>query len=210
MARGRRSIDTRQKILEVAETQFARKTYAGAHLQSIAEEVGVQKTALYYYFPSKGALYLAVLERMLEDFERTVVGVIRRDANHRERLEQLLDGLNGLLSERRNYSQILIRIFVDRAEVDLSSLQPVLENVIGAILNFYHEGVEAGEFRKLSSRNVFQSVLGAIIFHYAAGEFSAGVLGVEDIFTHRAVAWRRQEARDLLLQGMMLESGDES
>ena len=147
MARGRRSIDTRQKILEVAETQFARKTYAGAHLQSIAEEVGVQKTALYYYFPSKGALYLAVLERMLEDFERTVVGVIRRDANHRERLEQLLDGLNGLLSERRNYSQILIRIFVDRAEVDLNSLQPVLENVIGAILNFYHEGVEPGEFR---------------------------------------------------------------
>ena len=53
-------------------------------------------------------------------------------------------------------------------------------------------------------------MLGAIIFHYAAGEFSAGVLGVEDIFTHRAVAWRRQEARDLLLQGMMLESGDES
>jgi AcrR family transcriptional regulator len=42
--------DTRTKILEVAESEFAAEGYAGAHLQKIAEQVGVRKTALYYYF----------------------------------------------------------------------------------------------------------------------------------------------------------------
>ena len=37
-----RSLDTRNKILEVAEGEFAREGYAGAHLQRIAEQVGVQ------------------------------------------------------------------------------------------------------------------------------------------------------------------------
>ena len=56
----------------MAESQFAQRGYEGAHLQRIAEEAGVQKTALYYYFPSKGALYVAVLSAMLEDFDRVV------------------------------------------------------------------------------------------------------------------------------------------
>ena len=61
--------DTRSLILQVAETQFGAKGYSGTHLQSIAAEVGVQKTALYYYFPSKSALYTAVIQSMLEAFE---------------------------------------------------------------------------------------------------------------------------------------------
>ena len=74
--RSSRSADTREKMLEVAETRFAQKGYDGAHLESIARDVGVRKTALYYYFESKEALYVAVLERMLTEFDRTVSGVI--------------------------------------------------------------------------------------------------------------------------------------
>ncbi|MEE8580633.1 MAG: TetR family transcriptional regulator [Myxococcota bacterium] len=205
MARERRRIDTREKILEAAETQFARNGYAGAHLQSIAVEVGVQKTALYYYFPSKAALYIAVLSRMLESFERTATAAINRDESFRDRLGRLLDDLNDLLAERMNYSQILIRIYVDRTGVDLSALRPLISPWISAMLRFYKSGAEAGAFRKISARNTFSSVLGAIVFHYAAREFSAGILGVEDIFTHKAVSWRRQELRTLMLRGLLQE-----
>ena len=48
--RSSRSADTREKMLEVAEARFARRGYDGAHLERIAREVGVRKTALYYYF----------------------------------------------------------------------------------------------------------------------------------------------------------------
>ena len=139
MARERRRIDTREKILEAAETQFARNGYAGAHLQSIAVEVGVQKTALYYYFPSKAALYIAVLSRMLESFERTATAAINRDESFRDRLGRLLDDLNDLLAERMNYSQILIRIYVDRTEdeirvIDISLLPEFRNQGIGSAL----------------------------------------------------------------------------
>ena len=199
-------MDTREKILEVAESEFAIMGHAGAHLQRIAEQVGVQKTALYYYFPSKAALYLAVLSRMMEDFERTVATAVRREVPHRERLERLLDDINDLLAEKRNHSQILIRIFVDRTGVDLSPLQPMIAGTIGAVMTFYREGVSEGVFRKLSSRHVFQSLLGSAVFHYAARQFSAQVLDVDDIFTRAAVAWRREEARSLLLGGLLVKS----
>jgi len=198
-----RGADTRNKVLDVAERDFAKCGFAGAHLQQIAEQVGVQKTALYYYYPSKAALYEAVLVRMLEALDQAVAKAIDRPEAPARRLERLVDALNDLLSEQRNYSQILIRIFVDRVEIDGVTLRPMIERVVGRLLNFYREGIDANAFVKLSSRNLFQSLLGALVFHYATGELGAQVLGVDDIFTQSAVAWRREEVRRLVLRGVL-------
>jgi TetR/AcrR family transcriptional regulator len=203
MRPNRRGAETRHKILDVAEQAFARNGFAGAHLQHIAEQIGVQKTALYYYYPSKAALYEAVLVRVLEAFDQSVTRAIDGPESPARRLGRLMDVLNELFSEQRNYSQILIRILVDRVEIDGVTLGPLIERVVGRLLAFYREGVDADAFVKLSSRNLFQSLLGASVFHYATGEFGAQVLGVDDIFTQKAVTWRREEVRRLVLRGVL-------
>jgi len=203
MAKEGRDPNTRQKILEVAETQFGAKGYSGTHLQSIAKEVGVQKTALYYYFPSKEALYIAVLERMLETFDRIIGQAASQGEPSAETMEGLLDGLNDALAEHRNFSRILIRIFVDRIEVDASAIEHIVERIINPLLRFYAAGAAKGVFQKLSSRHVFLSVLGMSVFHYAAGKSSSDILGIDDIFSPSAVEWRRKEVRRLLMGGIL-------
>ena len=209
-----RSVDTRHKVLEVAEREFATYGYSGAHLQAIAEQVGVQKTALYYYFPSKSDLYNAVLHHMLEMLRDTVNRGIATEGSHEERFEALLGALNDLLAERPNYSKMLFRIFVDRSPFDFVAAQPLVQELIGSILVFYRAGVDAGEFRRLSARQFFMSLMGTVFFHYAAEGFAAAVLGVDDIFTSKVVNWRRQELLDLMGHGVLTspgkpDSGDE-
>jgi TetR/AcrR family transcriptional regulator len=199
----RRSADTRNKMLEVAEREFARRGFDGAHLQEIASQVGVQKTALYYYFDSKAALYEAVLVRMLETFDARVRETIGRPGSPEERMVRLLDGLNDLLAERPHYSKMLIRVFVDVAPLQPGRVAPLIQRVVGRVLAFYREGVDAGSFVKQSSRHVFLSLLGAITFHYASSGFGAAVLGVSDLFTRSTVAWRRAEARRLFLRATL-------
>jgi len=200
-----KSVGTREKMLEVAERQFAAKGYEGAHLESIAQEVGVRKTALYYYFDSKEALYVAVLERMLVEFESALRTAWKRDVPTLERAYRIADALNDLLAEHPTYSLILIRIFVDRIPVDSSTITPIIENIIEGALHFYAKGVEEGVFRKLSARHVFQSTLGMAVFHYAGGDYSAALLGVDDIFTHSSVAWRREQFRRMLFEGILAD-----
>ena len=201
----RRGTETRERMLQVAETHFARSGYEGAHLERIATEVGVRKTALYYYFESKEALYAAVLERMLLEFERVIRPALDCNKPSAAKLEALLDAINDLLASQPNYSQILVRIFVDRIPIDASSIAPIVERLILSVLGFFRRGKEEGIFRDLSSRHVFQSVLGMAIFHYAAGDFSAMLLDVDDLFAERSVDWRRQEFRELLLRGVLRE-----
>jgi TetR/AcrR family transcriptional regulator len=52
-------------ILEAAEAIFAEAGFKGATTAAIAARAGVPKANLHYYFPTKEALYRAVIERVL-------------------------------------------------------------------------------------------------------------------------------------------------
>lgn len=56
----------RRQIKEAAVRLFARKGFAATTTREIAEEAGVNKPALYYYFPDKEGLYVAIVQDALE------------------------------------------------------------------------------------------------------------------------------------------------
>lgn len=49
----------RREIAEKAVTVFRRHGYSGIGMREIAKELGMSKSALYHYYPSKDALFLA-------------------------------------------------------------------------------------------------------------------------------------------------------
>ncbi len=56
------------KILDAAQQQFAKYGYSKVTMDEIAEELGVVKGSLYYYFPNKEAVYQAVVKREQNTF----------------------------------------------------------------------------------------------------------------------------------------------
>jgi AcrR family transcriptional regulator len=188
--------------MEVAEAEFASEGYAGAHLQKIAEQVGVRKTALYYYFDSKAALYTAVVETMLEAFDRAAGAALETNETPDQQLEALVARFNDMFAEHPNYARILFRVFVDRPPGFTATVLPHVARVVERFMTFYRRGVEAGAFRRVSTRHFFQSAFGLMLFHYAAPAFSAAILGVDDVFTRPVVAWRRDEVISLLRDGI--------
>ncbi|EOU9529041.1 HTH-type transcriptional regulator RutR [Cronobacter dublinensis] len=56
----------KQAILDAGLTLFSQFGLHGTSLEQVAERSGVSKTNLLYYFPSKEALYIAVLKHILD------------------------------------------------------------------------------------------------------------------------------------------------
>ena len=50
--------NTEEKIINAAEKVFVEKGMAGARMQHIADEAGINKSLLHYYYRSKEKLYL--------------------------------------------------------------------------------------------------------------------------------------------------------
>ncbi|MCZ6463850.1 MAG: TetR family transcriptional regulator [Proteobacteria bacterium] len=56
-------VPTPDRILDAAEVLFAERGFAGTPVRDIAARVGLNPASLYNHFPSKQAIYEAVLER---------------------------------------------------------------------------------------------------------------------------------------------------
>ncbi|NLM92956.1 MAG: helix-turn-helix transcriptional regulator, partial [Bacteroidales bacterium] len=54
-----------QRIMDAAAKNFVYKGYSGARMQQIADDAGVNKALLHYYFQSKELLFRQVMEDAL-------------------------------------------------------------------------------------------------------------------------------------------------
>src|SRR5436190_18987782 len=72
--------DTEGRILDAAHAVFVRRGTAGARMQEIAEEAGVNQALLHYYFRSKDRLAHAAFERAAGELLPAVLKILGSDA----------------------------------------------------------------------------------------------------------------------------------
>jgi AcrR family transcriptional regulator len=63
---------TRSRIRSAAIELFTEQGYDKTSLREIADRVGITKASLYYHYPSKQSLLLAIVEPFIEDWTATV------------------------------------------------------------------------------------------------------------------------------------------
>lgn len=64
-----------REILIAAEELFARHGFQGVSMADVAARVGISKQNLFYYFPTKEALYRSVLDGVLDEWLQWMVGL---------------------------------------------------------------------------------------------------------------------------------------
>ncbi|MEW6271069.1 MAG: helix-turn-helix domain-containing protein [Thermodesulfobacteriota bacterium] len=87
---------TATRILDAAEALFAERGFAGVSVREIAGRVGLNQASIYNHFPSKQALYEAVLERGLQpilDLLADGAAALRTESERDRLLEQLVEHL---------------------------------------------------------------------------------------------------------------------
>ena len=57
--------DTRERLVTITRDLVHGSTYADVSVEDVCKAAGVNKGSLYHFFPSKHALGLAVLERIV-------------------------------------------------------------------------------------------------------------------------------------------------
>lgn len=132
------ALGTKEKIVQVARSQFARNGYHGASMDSIVKGTGLSKGAIYWHFKGKKELFTAVLEAEAQkvisylypgpgDLDGgAVVFFVKRG-------EQYLDAL----WEDHELKLIWLTLFIETQRGGEESRE--LSNVAGELLNRLHE-----------------------------------------------------------------------
>src|SRR5947199_3243781 len=83
--------DTEQRILEAAHEVFVRRGSAGARMQEIARQAGVNQALLHYYFRTKEHLAKAAFERAAMQLMPAVVRTIASDGELEDKVTRIVD-----------------------------------------------------------------------------------------------------------------------
>lgn len=69
-------LSRRETILDAAQDSFLQRGYSGTSMSAIAAQLGGSKGTLWSYFPSKEALFTAVLDRATAEFRQQLTLVL--------------------------------------------------------------------------------------------------------------------------------------
>ena len=85
MTREQSRAQTRGRLLDAARTVFARSGFHGASVDEIASEAGFSTGALYSNFEGKEDLFLALMEREIDEHAAEIAAAVRERASISER-----------------------------------------------------------------------------------------------------------------------------
>lgn len=137
-------------ILEAARKRFAHYGISKTTMNEIAADIGMSKASLYYYFPDKENLFIAVVEQDFSEFHRTIEALLNKPNKASYKMKKYVSMRNELLGKLINLSK------VDGVNMS-QALNPVYDNLkiklfrkekemVTRILEY---GVKEGEFVKL-------------------------------------------------------------
>src|SRR5512145_2498415 len=135
----RRGEHTRERILDAAEALFADRGFEGTALRDVAGRVGIRTPSLYNHFPSKEALYTAVLERVVEPVLALLTAMVESPPAARPDSREVVERVMALLAQRPD----LPRLVVHEALGGGQHLRPLLQKVVAPVLVRAQEAVRA-------------------------------------------------------------------
>ncbi|RKE68448.1 TetR family transcriptional regulator [Pseudorhodoplanes sinuspersici] len=149
------------EVLDRAVGLFAQRGFAGTSLKDVADAVGLSRSAIYYYFPSKDALLEELLTGVTVSAARILDNVEKRsDLTPIEKIGVAAHDLVMWVTERR-----LHFIAIDRSENELPP--PILarhreakRRVLGGMMRLIDEAVAGGEARAVDSRVTAFAIIG--------------------------------------------------
>ena len=101
-------ITTRDRIMEAAEAVFSQKGYYETAVDEIVKESNTSKGSIYFHFPSKESLFLAVMTHMGDRFIRRVERAVEHQSEPIERLDTALTTTLETLTKHRALAKLLL------------------------------------------------------------------------------------------------------
>ncbi len=135
-AQAERAAFTQRRILDAAEGVFALRGLNGTRVREIADAAGVNGATLYNYYPSKDALYEAVLERGVRPLTE-YIGGFSAGASEEESARNLVRAVMQHLAARPHLSKLIYLEAISEGDF-LPKLarrwfKPILDQIVGQL-----------------------------------------------------------------------------
>jgi len=197
-----KDLSTEERILSAAQKVFLAKGMDGARMQDIADEAGINKALLHYYFRSKDKLFEEIFLKVAASFLPKIFQVLNTDSSVFGKIESFCD---------EYISQIVKTPYVPIFILNEINRQPktFLKKVFGSnkppVEKFFKqisEEVQAGIIKPVEPFHLLINVLSLCVFPVLASPLIQLVGGLNNEQFNQMMERRKKEVSQLIINSI--------
>jgi|AntRauTorcE11897_2_1112592.scaffolds.fasta_scaffold10128_1 AcrR family transcriptional regulator len=182
-----------QEILEAALQEFTKEGISGARLQAVANNIGVTKAMIHYYFDTKDKLFEEVFKGASETLMTGLMDTLEESMPLFKKIEAFIDRavdrfsdkpeLTGfVVNELNRHPEMTEAIFLDVCKYDASIFDEQIK-----------EAASDYEIAPVNSLQVTANMLSLCMFPYCGNGFLQSIFRMEDDQNYEAFLEKRRE-----------------
>lgn len=198
-------ITTEKLILEAAKKVFLDKGYDGARMQHIADEAGINKALLHYYFRSKDKLFDAIFEEAFIQFLPNIGQVLGSDMDFPDKIRAFVGLYTDMLINNQHLPVFIMR-----------ELQRAPEKIIGLIkksgikpelmATFLQKEVEKGRILTIPLPHLIVNMIGLCVFPFMGRPIIEGFIFDHDTESYnKFLQERKTHVADFIINALRIK-----
>jgi AcrR family transcriptional regulator len=187
-----KDIRTEEAILGAARKVFLQKGMEGARMQEIADEAGINKALLHYYYRNKEKLFEAIFREAYFEMMNSVLGTMNEDRPLFEKIEFFIRNVIDFMIRNPYIPGFIIHeINRDPGKIVSIFMQSGMKPPL--LIRQINEEIKQGRIRRIEPRQLIVNILAMCIFPVIARPILTSVLFEGDAEAYTRFLERRKK-----------------
>ncbi len=194
---------TEEKILAAAKKVFTSKGMAGGRMQDIADEAGINKALLHYYFRSKEKLFEVIFFEAAQKLFPRINLIFESDMPLFDKIENFTEQYITLMSENPYLPLFVLNEVSKEPEVFIKKIWgkqniPQPQKFLAQI----EREVKSGTIKKISPLHLLINLISLSIFPFVAKPMIQFTLGLDEIQFKNVMEQRKREVAKFIIDSI--------
>ena len=173
-------MDTEEKIFNAAKIIFQKKGYAGARMQEIADEAGINKAMLHYCFKSKQVLFETVFRKAFQQLAPKINQIFQSEASLFEKIKEFTSSYISFVIDNPYLPPFIIQEMNNNPEFVISFLKDDNRPNPNVLIAQIEQEIEQGIIKTIKPKQLLLNIFSLTVFPFAAHALVKGLLHLTD------------------------------
>lgn len=197
-----KKIQTEERILEAAEKVFQERGYAGARMQEIADQAGINKSMLHYYFRSKDKLFQKVFQHSVRQFFPEILKVLNSDLPLIPKVEKLVETYYDTFRKHPHLPRFVIHEMNQHPDRFKQFISDMDIEIPQKLVKQIRAEVKAGEMKSIDPREFVINTIALCVFPLIAQPMIETVFRMDEEQYRQFLQRRKNELPGFILNAV--------